>query len=215
LRLIWQSVHPTACSHCGQPNQARRPRSAVGSIGNTASHPIRKHSGGHQVVVDTLLIVVKIGVQHRPCAVLLGEHFRRVPVVPDRLEDGGPAARLVKGQVVCECQMITLSSHLFSLCRHVERATSVNGRARGRQWPPSHSAVEVDHSFSTSQAVRRRGAASSRHFCNDLVADYPVLAGGVTGVEQRVRLVCNPRGAWGVEQSAWPQVPGLGGRRGE
>src|SRR6202012_546840 len=36
-------------------------------------------------------------------------------------------------------------------CRHVERATRVSGSARGRQWPPSHSEVEVDHSFSTGQ----------------------------------------------------------------
>jgi hypothetical protein len=156
FRLLWQSEHPTPCSHRGQPNQARRPRSAVGSIGNTASHPIRKHSSGHQVVVDTLLIVVKIGVQHRVRAILLGEHFHGGPVVPDRLDDGGPAARLVEGQVVCERQMIRLnSSFRFSLCRHVERATRVRRRARGRQWPPSHSAVELDHSFSTSQAVRR------------------------------------------------------------
>jgi hypothetical protein len=80
----------------------------VGSIGNTASHPIRKHSSGHQVVVDTLLIVVKIGVQHRVGAILLGEHLHRVPVIPDRLENGGPATRLVKGQVVCAFQIIRL-----------------------------------------------------------------------------------------------------------
>ena len=92
----------------------------MGSIGNTASHPIRKHSGDHQVVVDTLLIVVKTGVQHRVRAILLGEHFHRVPVVPDSLEDGCPAARLVKGQVVCERQMTRLSSHLFPLYQNAD-----------------------------------------------------------------------------------------------
>ena len=35
--------------------------------------------------------------------------------------------------------------------------------------------------------MRRLGAASPYHFWHDLVADYPVLAGGVMGVEQRVR----------------------------
>ncbi len=69
----------------------------MGSIGNTAGHPIRKHSGGHQVVVDTLLTVVKIGVQHRVRAILLGKHFHRIPIVSNGREDGGPAARLVEG----------------------------------------------------------------------------------------------------------------------
>ncbi len=82
-----------------------------------------------------------------------GPHFHRVPIVPDRLEDGGPAARLVKRQVVCERQMIGLSSHLVSPCRHVKRATRVGGRACSRQWPPSHSTVEVDHTFVRSAGI--------------------------------------------------------------
>jgi hypothetical protein len=68
-------------------------------------------------------------------------------------------------------------------------------------------AVEVDHSFSTSQAVRRLGAAISCHFCNDLVADYPVLAGVVTGVEQRVRGLQAVRRA-GISSCGQPRVPG-------
>ena len=50
--------------------QARRPRSAVGSIGNTAGLPIRKHSSGDQIVVNPLLFVIQARIQHRVGAIL-------------------------------------------------------------------------------------------------------------------------------------------------
>ena len=57
LRL-WQSTHLVAWSQHGQGSQARRDRSAVGSIGSTIHRPTRKDARVHEFVVDPLLFVV-------------------------------------------------------------------------------------------------------------------------------------------------------------
>ena len=58
FRLPWQSWQPAPSSQLGHGSQARRERSAVGSIGNTSHRPIRQHAGADQLVVDPLLLLV-------------------------------------------------------------------------------------------------------------------------------------------------------------
>ncbi len=61
-------------SQLGHGNHARRPRSAVGSIGNTSHRPIGQHTGADQLVVDPLLLVIEIGVQHVVRLLFFGKH---------------------------------------------------------------------------------------------------------------------------------------------
>ena len=72
LRLLWQTAQARPCSQRGHSSQARRARSAVGSIGNTITRPFRQHTGADQFVVDALLLLVEIGVEHVVRLVLLG-----------------------------------------------------------------------------------------------------------------------------------------------
>ena len=55
---LWQSTHLVGWSQQGQGNQARRDRSAVGSIGSIDHFPIRQDTGANKIVVDPLLLVV-------------------------------------------------------------------------------------------------------------------------------------------------------------
>jgi hypothetical protein len=41
LLLLWQAEHALPCKQRGHSSQARRDRSAVGSIGNTVTVPFR------------------------------------------------------------------------------------------------------------------------------------------------------------------------------
>lgn len=117
FRLLKHSSQPTPRLHSGQLNQARRPGSAVGSIGNMAGQTARQHSSRHQVVVNSLLLVVQAGVEHRVRATFFGQHGQRVPVLPNRLENGSPPARLIESEVICEFHTIRVNSHSSSPAR--------------------------------------------------------------------------------------------------
>ena len=103
LLAVVAARRPRLATGALQPGAAAR--SAVGSIGNTTHRPIRQHTCADQLVVDPLLLLVEIGVQHVVRLVLLGEHRDRVPVVADRLEHGGAPAGLVQRQVVGEVEV--------------------------------------------------------------------------------------------------------------
>ena len=83
---LWQSPQRAPWLQRGHASQARRLRSAVGSIGNTINRPIRQHTGAHQLVVDPLLLRVEVGVQHVVGLLFLGEYRNRIPVVADSLQ---------------------------------------------------------------------------------------------------------------------------------
>ena len=100
LLLLLQTEQALPCKQRGHSSQARRDRSAVGSIGNTVTVPFRQHTSADQLVVDALLLLVEIGVEHVVRLVLFGEDRDRVPVVADRLQHRGASAGLVQRQVL-------------------------------------------------------------------------------------------------------------------
>jgi hypothetical protein len=73
---------------------------AVGSIGNTTSRPFGQDAGADQLVVDPLLLLVQVRVQHVVGLMFPGEHGDGVPVVTYRLEHCATSTRLVKSQVI-------------------------------------------------------------------------------------------------------------------
>jgi hypothetical protein len=75
-------------------------RSAVGSIGNTISRPFGQEAGADQLVVDPLLLLVQIRVQHVVGLLFLGEDGDGVPVVTYRFEHCAASTRLVEDQVI-------------------------------------------------------------------------------------------------------------------
>src|SRR6185312_16793644 len=93
------SPHPVPWLQRGQGSHARRAASAVGSIGNTIHRPIRQHTGADQLVVDSLLLLVEVGVQHVVGLLFFGQYCDRVPVVADRLEDGGAPPGFIEREV--------------------------------------------------------------------------------------------------------------------